>query len=231
MILLITQNADISDSFIRDLNHEGFQVDLLQSYDQAVTRLYQNPNYKMIILDLDSEENKATELCEIIKKDSTLRYFPLICIVRKDLVVQQLIAFELGADEFIFVPYTTPELQLKMRSIQRMLDLQNQLKEKENQLKALKQVQQILVTLSHHINNSLTPLYSMVQVMNVNKPQDAARLKDFSRRTVEFINKVLKALNNLLQSGEMRVIREGVYKNLMLDIEKELKKLQEAGKE
>ncbi len=231
MILLITQNADISDSFIRDLNHEGFQVDLLQNYDQAVTGLYQNPNYKMIILDLDSEENKATELCEIIKKDSTLRYFPLICIVRKDLVVQQLIAFELGADEFIFVPYTTPELQLKMRSIQRMLDLQNQLKEKENQLKALKQVQQILVTLSHHINNSLTPLYSMVQVMNVNKPQDAARLKDFSRRTVEFINKVLKALNNLLQSGEMRVIREGVYKNLMLDIEKELKKLQEAGKE
>jgi len=137
-------------------------------------------------------------------------------------------AFEFGADEFIYVPYTTPELQLKMRALQRLLELQDRLREKENQLKALRQVQRILVTLSHYINNSLTPLFMLVQTMDEKSPEDARRLKDFVFRTVQFINKVLLTLNNLVQNGELKVLTEGVYKNLLLDIESELKKLQES---
>ncbi len=230
MILLITQNSELARSFMDDLKQEGFDIELLQDHSQIFSRLYQNSNYHMVIADLNSLGNAAQKIFQQLKNDARLKYLPLICLVQKDLVVEQLIAFELGADEFIYVPYTTPELQLKMRSIQRLLDLQNQLKDKENQLKALQQVQQVLVTLSHYINNSLTPLYSMVQMMNEKNPEDALRLKDFARRTVEFINKVLRTLNNLVQTGEMKVVREGVYKNLMLDIESELKKLQESGK-
>ncbi len=230
MILLVTKNADLADSFRNDLKQEGFQVDLLENPAELPMRLYQNSEYHMAILDLERQEENISDLFQKLKKDARLRYIPLICIVKRDLVLEQLVAFELGADEFIYVPYTTTELQLKMRSIQRLLDLQNQLKEKENQLKALKQVQRILVTLSHYINNSLTPLYTLVQMMNEKNPKDAKRLKEFAARTVEFINKVLTTLNNLVQSGEMKVIKDGVYKDLMLDIEHELKKLQEANK-
>ncbi len=229
MILLITDNTELANSFRNDLHQEGFGVDLLKDHNQVFTKLYQNPDYHMVIFDLESTKNDTSKLFEKLKKDPKLKYIPLICIVQKNMVVEQLIAFELGADEFIYVPYTTPELQLKMRAIQRLLDLQNQLKEKENQLNALKQVQRILVTLSHYINNSLTPLYTMVQMMNENNPDDAQRLKEFVTRTVEFINKVLRTLNNLVQSGEMKVVQQGVYKDLMLDIEKELKSLQDSG--
>ncbi len=228
MILLVTQNQSLAESFKVDLNQEGFQVEVLNDYEQAFFKLYTDSKYRMVILDLEGVEKKAAEVCERLKSEPNLKHIPLICIVQKDLFLQHLTAFELGADEFLYVPYTPPELQLKMRSIQRLLDLQNQLIERENQLRALKQVQRILVTLSHYINNSLTPLYTMVQMINEKDPDDAIRLKNFVKQTVEFINKVLRTLHNLVQSGEMKVVKEGAYKDLLLDIEKELKKLQES---
>ena len=211
-----------------DIRQEGFKVDILSNYQEVIMRLYQSPKYHMVLLDMEDSGENLSELCQKIKSDPQLQYIPLICIIKKDLLVDQLMAFEFGADEFIYVPYTTPELQLKMRALQRLLELQNRLREKENQLKALRQVQCILVTLSHYINNSLTPLFMLVQTMDEKSPEDARRLKDFVFRTVQFINKVLLTLNNLVQSGELKVLTEGVYKNLLLDIEGELKKLQES---
>ncbi|HFE62979.1 hypothetical protein B1H10_05935 [candidate division KSB1 bacterium 4484_188] len=226
MILLASKNSELSNSFIKDVEHEGFPVVWLEDLGQVITRLYQNKEIRMVVIDLESYHTEVNKFFRMMKKDANLKYIPLICMVKKDMIVEHLIAFELGADDFLYLPYTSPELQLKMRSIQRLLELQNQLKEKESQLKALRQAQSILVTLSHYINNALTPLYTFVQMMNEKNPDDAHRLRIFARRTVEFINKVLKTLNDLVQSGEMRVIKDGAYKNLMLDIESELKKLQ-----
>jgi DNA-binding response OmpR family regulator len=226
MILLVTKNINLGRSFQKDLNQEGFKVSLIKEHDKVIQFLLKNPDHQMLTLDLESLDDKTTEIIGKLKKYPELQYIPVICIIKKEMLVKQLMAFELGADEFIFSPYTTTELQLKIRSIHRLLDLQNQLLEKESLLNSLRQTQSILVTLSHYINNSLTPLYSMVQVMDKNNPDDAERLMKFSRRTVDFIKKVLLTLNNLIQSGELKVVQEGIYKNLMLDIEKELKNLQ-----
>ena len=188
--------------------------------------MYQN-KYLMVVLDLSTINTKTRDLLTTIKKDPVMRYIPLISMVNKEDMVDQLLAFEQGIDDFLYVPYTTIELQLKIRAIKRLLELQNKLQEKESQLESLKQVQQILVTLSHYINNALTPLYTLVQMVNESDPEAAKRLKDFAGLTVEFIHKVLKTLNKLVQTGEIKVVRDGVYKNLLVDIEMELKQLQE----
>jgi CheY-like chemotaxis protein len=228
MVLLITQNEILAESIKKDLHQEGFQVEILLDFNSVIYTLHGNSAYQMLLIDFEGNEQKASNLCQRIKKDPFLRYIPLISIVNKDQVVKHLIAFELGVDEFIYVPYSTPELQLKMRSIQRLLELQKKLEKQENQLEALQQVQQILVTLSHYINNSLTPLYTLVQMMNDQNPTDTLRLKKIVRGTVEFISKVLTTLNNLVHTGEMKVIKEGVYKDLLLDIEEELNKLKKS---
>ncbi len=228
MILFASENEQVGQSFVQDLEQEGFQVKWFASYQDIISELYQHLNtYDMIILDMASNVEATTDLCQKLKSHSQFKLKPLICLVQKDYVVEQLIAFELGADEFIYVPYTSVELQLRMRMFRRLLELQKELEEKRNQLKAIKQIQQILVTLSHHINNSLTPLYTMVQIMNEKNEEDARRLKEFAINTVKFTNKVLRTLNELVQSGEMKVVQEGVYKDLLLDIEQELKKLQQ----
>jgi DNA-binding response OmpR family regulator len=225
MILLISQNKNLSHAFVQDLKHEGFPVEVRRKAHDIGTFLHKKPQFKMLILDLESIHTKAPEIFQRIKKDPALKFIPIICIIKKDLILEQLIAFELGADDFIFFPYTTVELQLKMRAIQGLLTLQNQLKEQENRLNALSQTQKILVTLSHHINNSLTPLYGLTQILIDSKPEDFDRLKNAAKHTVEFIQKVLLSLNNLVSGGEMQIVQDGIYKYLLLDIEKELKKL------
>ena len=226
MLLLISTNTEFANSFVTDLNREGFSVEIRKKIKDICTFLHLRKDIQMLILDLESIGNRTSEIFQRIKKDPKLNLMPIICIIKRDLFIEQLIAFELGADDFIFIPYNTLELQLKMRSIQGLLNLQSQLKEKESRLKVINHTQKVLVTLTHYINNSLTPLYSMAQAPNDSCREDHKRLKETSAHTVEFIKKVLSALNNLVQSGEMRVVKQGIYKDLLLDIENKLQDFQ-----
>jgi response regulator RpfG family c-di-GMP phosphodiesterase len=225
MILLISRNEALAKSFIKDLKQEGFMVEKTDNLRDIRAHLYRHPKYRMVIVDLESLENMGLEVFQQLKEDSNLKYLPLLCIIKKDLVVEQLMAFELGADDFIFFPYTTLELQLKMRTIQGLFDLQSQLKEKESKIKVLQNTQKILVTISHYINNSLSPLYNLVQNSEVKSKSEIKHLIELSRDTIEFVKKVFTALNNYVQTGQFSLTKDGIYRDLMLDIEKELQNL------
>jgi response regulator RpfG family c-di-GMP phosphodiesterase len=227
MILLLSKNKILADSFVQDLKQEGFVIKNLRCFTNLPTVIRSLPDSKMIILDLESLGNISSKVFQELKSDPELKYMPLLCITRKDRVIEQLIAFELGADDFIYFPYNTIELQLKMRSVQGILDLQNQLKEKEGKIQALRETQKILVTLSHYINNSLTPLYTLVQFLDESNVREVIEVKETVTKTVEFIKRVLTTLNNFIQSGEYKVMREGTYQDLLIDIKKELEKLKE----
>lgn len=224
MILLLSKNKTLADAFIGDLKHEGFQVQFSKDFKDIRTTIHRFPACRMIIMDLESFRKKAPDILQQIKQDALLKYIPIICIIRKDQLVEQLIAFESGADDFIYFPYTTLELQLKIRTLQGLLDLQNQLKDKESKIKTLHQTQKILVTLSHYINNTLSPLYSLAQLTNDKSLTDTKKLKGATIQTVELIKKVLIALNNFVQTGEFKLVENGIYRDLMIDIEKELEK-------
>jgi DNA-binding response OmpR family regulator len=227
MILLLSKNKILADSFVQDLKQEGFVIKNLRCFTNLPTVIRSLPDSKMIILDLESLGNISSKVFQELKSDPELKYMPLLCITRKDRVIEQLIAFELGADDFIYFPYNTIELQLKMRSVQGILDLQNQLKEKEGKIQALRETQKILVTLSHYNNNSLTPLYTLVQFLDESNVREVIEVKETVTKTVEFIKRVLTTLNNFIQSGEYKVMREGTYQDLLIDIKKELEKLKE----
>lgn len=226
VILLISKNEELAGHFKEDVEQEGFKTHWISETDQLLITLHQLRDIRMVVLDMKAYPNLATDVFHKMKHDPEMKNIPIICMVRKDLVIEQLIAFELGADEFLYVPYTTTELQLKIRSLERFRELQTKLLEKEQQLKTLHHTQQVLVTLSHYINNALTPLYTLVQMVDESNPEHARRLKEHGRVTVEFISKVLATLHKVVNQGEYKVVHEGAYKNLMIDIENELKALQ-----
>lgn len=225
MILLLSKNKVLSGSFVKDLRQEGFQIETITHNHNLRSYLYSCHDLRIIIIDLESMEQTAASIFRVVKEDPRLKYIPIVGIIRRDLVIEQLIAFELGADDFIYIPYTTVELQLKMRTIQGLLDLQNQLREKEGKIKTLRETQKILVTLSHYINNSLTPLYNQVQFLDENNHDNIRQLKESTTNTIEFIKKVLTSLNNFVQGSEYKVWQENKYRDLLIDIENELEKL------
>lgn len=228
MILLLSRNQELTNSFLTDLRREGFSIEKSGKTKDIGTFLHKKPEIQMIIIDLENLQNEATGIFQRIKQDPQLHLIPIICIIQKDLILEQLIAFELGADDFIYYPYTTLELQLKMRALKGLLNLQSQLKEQENRLQNLQQTQRVLVTLNHYINNSLTPLYSLVQTVNEEHLEDLIQLKYTSQHTIEFIKNVLNTLNNLIHSSDYKSKKNGIYRDLILDIEHELKNLQKS---
>ena len=59
----------------------------------------------------------------------------------------------------------------------------------------------------------------MEQMPNEN---NVKRLQSIANDTVVFVSKVLQSLQTLIDTGKMKVAQEGIYKNIMFDIEKEL---------
>lgn len=226
MILLICDIEDTASAIKDDLGKEGFPVEHVHNFDQALShgeRLY---SYQFVILDFESPGKDIVEIAQKIKQHPRLKFLPLLGILDKNRVIDQLLAFEAGVDDFIFVPYTTLDIQLKLRSIQRVTDLQRQLRKKDAQLENLKNIQRMMVTLNHYINNALTPLYFAIQIMDEHPgAEEEQKIKEIARESVEFISKVLQSLHRIVQSGKLKILREGVYKDIMFDIEKELNKL------
>lgn len=230
MILLLSDNQETASNIRADLAREGFEIVLESDHRQALKNLGKDSQYQLVLLDIAYSKHDAFEICRQIKNDKHLKLIPLVCLLEKNRFVDQLLAFEMGADDFIFLPYSALEIQLKLRSLHRLIDLQTQIQQKDAQLENLKNIQRIMVTLNHYINNALTPLYFAVQIMEEGQPADADRVKNIAKETVEFISKVLQSLHKLVQSGKLKILKEGVYKDIMLDIEQELNRLIEKTK-
>lgn len=225
MILLLSDNQARYHPIQQDLSREGFEVHVAHDFSRALLELDTNPNYQLILLDFDFSGHDVFDICQKLKRNSTMKFLPLVCILDKSRIVDQLMAFEMGADDFIYMPYSSVEIQLKIRSIQRISELQRKLRQKEDQLEKLKNIQQIMVTLNHYINNAITPLSFAVQMSDDAAAGDEQRVVEIARDTVAFISKVLQCLHEIVQSGKIRVLKEGVYKDMLIDMEQELKTL------
>ncbi len=226
MILLLSENVEIAGMIQKDLGEEGFKVELVDHYSDALQRLERHPKYQFFILDFNLKAQKAFEICKMIKQNPRFQFLPIVGLIDKDRFVDQLLAFEEGADDFILMPYSTVEIQLKLRSLKRMIEIHEKMRLQESKLENLQNIQRIMVTLNHYINNALTPLSFAVQFFEQLPNNDnAERLKGISKDTVFFVSRVLKSLQTLIDSGKTKVTRDGIYKDIMFDIEKELNEL------
>lgn len=234
MLLLLSDNAETAVKIQEDLTREGFVTEVVSGFAEALIKLNSEAIYQLVMIDFDYSGQDVFEICQKIKSSPAQKIIPLVGILNRSRVADKFLAFEMGVDDFILMPYSPLEFQLKIRSLHRITELQMKLQQKEDQLENLKGIQHLMVTLNHYINNALTPLYFAVQMADEKSEEDARRIRTIARDTVEFISKVLQTLQQIVQSGKIKVIREGVYKDLMLDIEQELdsliKKMQPAGK-
>jgi len=224
-ILLVTTNNELVSRFRTDLNMEGYRVDTYPDLSKVFLYVYQNNDYKTVLFDVESFGAEVFEVCQRFKSEEQLKFIPIICIIDRNKIPEKLLAFEMGADDFILMPYSPFEIQLKIRSIQRLMETQKSLQEKDIQIQNLRNIHRLMVTLNHYINNALTPLYSFIQMMDETKAEDGQRLKQIGEKTVHLIMKILDILQQIIESGEYKLVKGGVYRDLLIDIEKRLKEI------
>lgn len=112
-IFVIEDNYNISESLIDLLDVHQYKVALCTGGNQVTTTvLASEPD--LILLDLDLFEGNGAEICRELRLFSNL---PIILTSSKADYQQRLLAFQLGADDFIAKPFNTRELILRIKSV------------------------------------------------------------------------------------------------------------------
>ncbi len=114
-ILVVDDEADISELIRYNLVKENFKVSTLASGDAVLPFLFkQKPD--LVILDWMLPGIGGLDLCRAIKKDADLKATPVILLTAKSQDADVLAGFDSGADDYVTKPFSIKILLARVRS-------------------------------------------------------------------------------------------------------------------
>ncbi len=142
MEILIVEDEFISRSLLKKMLKEmGHAVQEAEDGHQAWSMLQKNP-CQIVITDWMMPEMDGLELCRKIRQASFDMYIYIIMLTAKDRKKDLVAVFESGADDYIPKPFDPDELQARVMTGIRVIDLENRnnqtthiLKESRNKLR------------------------------------------------------------------------------------------------
>ena len=115
-VLVIEDEPDIRKTLEYNLLREGFEVSGCGSIKEA-KKLIEDPKFSIILLDLMLPDGSGLDLCKEIKSDTATKDIPIVILTAKDDEVDKVVAFELGADDYVTKPFSVRELILRVKAI------------------------------------------------------------------------------------------------------------------
>jgi two-component system response regulator RegX3 len=114
-ILVIEDEESFRDALQFMLSREGFEVTLAPNGAEGM-KLFDAKNPDLVLLDLMLPEVSGTEVCKYIRTKAST---PVIMLTAKDTEVDKVVGLELGADDYVTKPFSTPELLARIRAVLR----------------------------------------------------------------------------------------------------------------
>lgn len=139
MKILIAEDKEISRRILeRDLNKLGYETEAVAD-GAAAWRLLQDQPFRMVISDWEMPGMNGVELVRRIREMKSDEYVYVILLTgrtdKRDLIE----GMEAGADDFITKPFELEELRVRLRSAQRLLDLEHSMARQKRELEEWKQ--------------------------------------------------------------------------------------------
>jgi len=110
-ILVIEDDAAISRVLQLELEHERYDVDVARDGLSGLEKALKEPD--LVILDLMIPRMDGLEVCRRIRAKS---HVPIIMLTAKDRVPDRVAGLDLGADDYVTKPFSTPELLARVRA-------------------------------------------------------------------------------------------------------------------
>jgi DNA-binding response OmpR family regulator len=114
-ILLIEDEAALSEFIVLELVHEGYQVTTAFDGREGL-ELALNNNWDVILLDLMLPKLNGIEVCRRIKG---VKDIPIVMLTARDSVMDRVLGLDSGADDYIPKPFAIEELLARIRVIMR----------------------------------------------------------------------------------------------------------------
>lgn len=133
-VLIVDDEADISELIALILKKEGIDSKIV-NHPLLVPELVKNESFDLILLDIMMPDLSGMELCSKIRDIVDV---PIIFISAKNELIDKMLGYEIGGDDYITKPFDNMELVLKVKSHLRLKE-----RIKQNQSTSLLVVQDI----------------------------------------------------------------------------------------
>lgn len=110
-IMIVDDEIEIADMIEDFLSIEGIEVVKVQSGTEALKRF--NNTIDLVILDINMEGIKGTDVCKEIRKTS---YVPIIFLTCNSSQTDVLLGLGLGADDYMTKPFNPVELTARVKA-------------------------------------------------------------------------------------------------------------------
>jgi two-component system, OmpR family, manganese sensing response regulator len=115
-ILLVDDEAELSDPLSQILSREGYQVDVADN--GIVGRdLALNKEYDLLILDWMLPHQSGIEICQELRSRGKIT--PVLILTAKDTIDDRVIGLDAGADDYLVKPFELRELLARVRALLR----------------------------------------------------------------------------------------------------------------
>jgi diguanylate cyclase (GGDEF)-like protein len=130
MKILIADDEALSRRLLeKTLQKAGYQVLSVQNGTAAVAELCKPDGPRMALLDWEMPELDGPTVCREVRKKNDPGYVYMILLTSKGLKGDIVAGLESGADDYLTKPFDAEELKARMRTGQRILDLEGRLVE------------------------------------------------------------------------------------------------------
>ena len=124
-ILIVDDENDIAELIKDILEDEGYNITIKNNGTDAINEVKEN-NYDIILLDIMMPDISGTEVCANIRNITNC---PIIFISAKTQLIDKLVGFEVGADDYITKPFINEELVARVKAhLRREGRIENKLK-------------------------------------------------------------------------------------------------------
>lgn len=119
LILIVDDEPDLANTLAYNIEREGLRTRLAFTGQEGIDSAQLDPLPDLILLDLMLPDFPGTEVCRRLKADERTKDVPIIVVSARTDEIDRVVAFEIGADDYVMKPFSVRELLLRVRGILR----------------------------------------------------------------------------------------------------------------
>jgi two-component system alkaline phosphatase synthesis response regulator PhoP len=117
-ILVAEDDRDIADLIAHYIQKQGWQAHVVGTGDEALAYArQQSPD--LLVLDVMMPGLSGLEVCRALRANRTTAAIPIIMVTARAEESDRIVGLEIGADDYIAKPFSTPELMARIKALMR----------------------------------------------------------------------------------------------------------------
>lgn len=115
-ILIVQDDTEINEMLNTYLDSQGYEIQIIK-HGQGVLEVCRQDIPDIIILDVDLPDVDGYEIIRLLRSSSDVSHIPIIFLTRRDNHSDKIAGLELGAEDYITIPFEVEELKLRIENL------------------------------------------------------------------------------------------------------------------